>query len=403
MSISRDPGILRIVMDKSKIVQTAKDRLDIHKYIWKMKPYSAGPKVSGKFSFLSLPLNVREIVYRHALVPGQVFIAPFSVIRARSGMPEKYLISERAEKPNTSILRTCSHIYKESLNIFLKENNFNIICPYLIDGLDPIIGRRPHRLHALLQRIEDLTIHISSMDYVGYKAYMEQIHTLQIARLTEMIESTPKGTAHRTYYVQQLKKVREMKLTLQRNADPWKKIWTDDEYRHAHDQKIQLCQEKLWGATMAFVRQSMQVRSLTIDIQAAYCPDTCCRMPVEILEAGRFGANAGGSGASGASAANATSSGSGAGGKTGGKSANKTANEASEQLEPLPAFGANSCAPLPKFVSIIGYLSMNEYRAVFAAVVGEKGVRRKKGGSRRLDLRHVSFCLFFINILRSAL
>ena len=126
------------------------------------------------------------------------------------------------------------------------------------------------------------------------------------------------------------------------------------------------------------------MKNLTIDIQAAYCPDTCCRMPVEILKMGSFGANAGASGAGGqASGASAASSSSGGGG------ASTSAAVAGGQAA-IIAFGAEGCARLPKFVSIIGYLSMNEYRAAFAAAVGEKGVKRKKGGSKRLDLSHVS-------------
>ncbi|MCJ1359732.1 MAG: hypothetical protein MMC33_009734 [Icmadophila ericetorum] len=386
-------GIQRAIVPADFIQQVYKRNFRKWKLIVEKREYIAGPKSPGKFTFLSLPAKIRTAIYRYTLVPGNVYIAPFSVIRARSYMPEKYLISDRPEnKPGLTLLITCSTIYKESYHYFLSENQFHLICPYLIDNLEPFIGPRTPRLHQQLARIQNLTIYISGMDYAGYKSYMEQLYGLHTEQLMNMIREMEKGSRFREEWTKTLHQIREAKLKMMKNANAFKQIWTEEERKATHDEKIQLCREKLWGPTMTLVRKFMHVKHLTVDVEFAWCPDGCCRLASEAVRIGeQFGryVNVNEIGIGGTEG-NDTGDGSSSGG--GGRASSESASNPGKWTSIGPKDSMTDFKKfMPTTIAILGYLNGKEYRAVFAGVAGEQNRRRfgmggKRCGSRLLDM-----------------
>ncbi|EER24865.1 hypothetical protein CPC735_014620 [Coccidioides posadasii C735 delta SOWgp] len=294
------------------------------------------PAVVQKHCFLTLPLNVRQKIYHFALVPERVFIKPFVPTCFRSGNGEQ----EKYETPNLAVLRVCKQIYEEAALVFYKENKFSIVVP---DFLLCMIQKYP-RLAQNIKLIRHVEIIFDICDF----HYLTGVFRVQLEMMGQTItrqeDKFPAGkpAAKKIFAVSARLAGAEEYIVGKGSGDNTK--WDDEgDGTEGHDAEINMgsengpaqhvedtdgneckvevhCQgaeasthsfssdyttdttptfldsahekdiarlnDLLWGRTLTFIRQRLQLEHIYMDFKGCFCPGGCCRPISHAMEWG---------------------------------------------------------------------------------------------------------------------
>ncbi|KMU87408.1 hypothetical protein CIHG_05202 [Coccidioides immitis H538.4] len=272
--------------------------------------------------FLTLPLNVRQKIYHFALVPERVFIKPFVPTCFRSGNDEQ----KKYEKPNLAVLRVCKQIYEEAAVVFYKENKFSIVVP---DFLLCMIQKYP-RLAQNIKLIRHVEIIFDICDF----HYLTGVFRVQLEMMGQTItrqeDKFPAGkpAAKKIFAVSARLAGAEEYIVGKGSGDNTK--WDDEgdgteghdaeinkgsengpaqhvedtdgneckvevhcqgaeasthsfssDYTtdttptfldSAHEKDIARLNDLLWGRTLTFIRQRLQLEHIYMDFKGCFCP-----------------------------------------------------------------------------------------------------------------------------------
>lgn len=235
-------------------------------------------------SFLDFPYDVREKIYRHALVQKRVFIRPF--------MSMGYLIdADRIEKygiPNLNLLCTSKQIYAEATPIYLSENIFSIVH---IDILAAACAES-ERVSYNLKMIRKVELVFDTRDYI----YMAQFLPEKLTKAASMIANDSQrgdnNSVAKSDAVEGLLRLRDrldVSGLVQSLPESLGERGSDSGVnQERHQRHVANMKEFLWGRTLTFVRQTFRLSHLYVDLRNAYCLSGCCRLAVDVLGWGWF-------------------------------------------------------------------------------------------------------------------
>lgn len=201
---------------------------------------------SQKASLMSLPREIREIIYRHALCPGKAFphAKPF-----KTGRPYTDLCNGLADgeceypRPSLALLASCGRIHDEALPIYLSNNNFVIAK-----------GDVGETMEFILELAEAKRVHIQN---VTLRFHPSDLSTLSRAGVRADIDLYFQQRGNITHY-------------------------TPNERREIIHffELIEL--EKIWREKYTVLSHLDHIKEITFDFTEAQCPMRCCT-PGEIV------------------------------------------------------------------------------------------------------------------------
>ncbi|KAI5287403.1 hypothetical protein KEM54_006021 [Ascosphaera aggregata] len=241
-----------------------------------IEPSEPSPAARWSLKFFDFPFEVRERIYRYALVPGKIFVKPF--ISFRYVEDDVYLSTYTP--PNLALLRTSKGVYSEACFTFYRENTFCFVQP---DILVTLLRVSPRRMRDLLKHMHKVEIIFDYRDYQfmtddlcrGLQRSADTLYQIQPAasldgrggdtrpssgQLSDAIVSL---TQLRSYILgQHLRRSKSDRL-----SDSW------IESMHAHN--LTILRTYLWGRTLTFIAQNLLVTDLYLDFKnSESTPDT---------------------------------------------------------------------------------------------------------------------------------
>ncbi len=201
---------------------------------------------SDKAALMSLPREIREIIYRHALFPGKAFphAKPFKTGRPYTDMYNGLADGEcEHPRPSLALLATCGRIHDEALPIYLSNNNFVVAKGDVGETMDFI-----------LELAEEKRVHIQS---VTLRFHPSDLSTLSRAGVRTDIDLYFQQRGGITHY-------------------------TPNERREIIHffESIEL--EKIWREKYTVLSHLDHIKEITFDFTEAQCPMRCCT-PGEIV------------------------------------------------------------------------------------------------------------------------
>lgn len=184
---------------------------------------------SDKVQLLSLPREIREIIYRHALCSVKAFphARPFKTGRPYTD-PWNGLAEGECEhpRPSLALLATCGRIHDEALPIYLSNNNFVIAKGDVGESMDFILNL-PEEKRVHIQNIT-LRFHpsdLSTLSRAGVRADID----LYFQHRGGITNYTPNERREIIHFFQliELEKIWREKYTVLSNLDHIKEITFD--------------------------------------------------------------------------------------------------------------------------------------------------------------------------------
>lgn len=241
-------------------------------------------------TIFDLPFEVRERIYRYALVPGKIFVKPFVSFRYLED--DEYLSAYTP--PNLAIFRVCKDVYAEACFTFYRENTFAFVQP---DILVTLLQESPKRMRDLLKHMHKVEMIFDYRDYQfisddlcrGLQRSADALYELQsvnnsigVAKRGEEAGVGRPCSDQISNAVVSLTQLRSYILGhhLRRSkSDRLSDSWSES--MHAHN--ISILRTYLWGRTLTFIAQNLLITDLYLDFKNCYCPGGCCRLAKDVL------------------------------------------------------------------------------------------------------------------------
>lgn len=179
-------------------------------------------------SLLCLPAEIRNMVYKLLVVPGQVY--PHDDLNTDLAGPEK---------PYLSILRTNRQIHEEALSVYYSSNQFHIARgdPWISLDFLSSTGQK---------YITRLSVRFSTSDLCSLDRDQQE------KELVDYLDSSMPDAS------------RQMKNN------------------HVHDGLLARLEQEIWATKGSDIAYMTALQHLTLDITDAYCPHKCCRMAIAV-------------------------------------------------------------------------------------------------------------------------
>jgi hypothetical protein len=234
-------------------------------------------------TLFDVPLDVRQKIYRYALVVDRVFVQPF--------ISAKYLADpDRANThgtPNLAVLRASDRVYREAIPIFYQENTFCIVHPDVLASLRLESPR--FRQHFKLIRKVELTLDVRDYQHLS-GPFCDDLLKAALAlkrQQQQQFNSSALATDHITTATNDaVTRILDLRVQLLatdiRGAHPSIPP-TENELRAIHDRSIVNMHNHLWGRTFTFVRQTLQLDEMNLNLHNCSCVDGCCRLAEQVM------------------------------------------------------------------------------------------------------------------------
>lgn len=223
-------------------------------------------------SFLDLPFHIRQNIYRHAVVPGKVFVKPFISFKYF----ENASFFAGYEPPNLALFRVCKAVYQEAGFLFYSENVFSILQP---DILLVLLDEYPHIANYLkhMHKVELV------FDYRDFQ-YISDDFCCGLQFTADLLQRA--DDRHTAALAHDFAQLRSFILRVPARTGRRESV-VDDPTTHRqvlHDHNINVLRTYLWGRALTFVAQKLLVTNLHLDFHNCYCPGGCCRLARHVMK-----------------------------------------------------------------------------------------------------------------------